>query len=169
MTQNPELALLLASFSRNGRVNEAVLDAVAETDLASADGQGGWSVGQHLGHQAYFRYEWLSFISPPHAKDLPLVISGDEPNIYLTTQNLSEIKQAFSAGDVAALQAVESAIGEDRSFEGAYESHPAHFLQHILIHDAHHRGQVMSLLRENGRTPEQMAELERATWPVWRE
>lgn len=167
MSQNPEFALLLESFGRNAKVNKAVLNAVTEADLTSADGQGGWSVGQHLGHQAYFRYEWLSFISPPHAENLPLVIDGDE-QFRLTTQSLGEIAEAFSAGDAAALKAVESAVEEGRSFEGAYESHPAHFLQHILIHDAHHRGQVMSLLRENGRTPEQMAELERATWPIWR-
>ena len=168
MSQNVE-SLLLTSFDRNTRVNKAVLNAITEADLASADGQGGWSVGQHLGHQAYFRYEWLSFISPPHAENLPLVIDGDEQNFRLTTHDLGEIAEAFSAGDAAALKAVESAIEEGRSFAGAYESHPAHFLQHILIHDAHHRGQVMSLLRENGRTPEQMAELERATWPIWRE
>ena len=81
MTQNAELGLLLESFSRNGRVNEAVLNVITEADLTSADGQGGWNVGQHLGYQAYFRYEWLSFISPPHAENLPLVIHGDEQKL----------------------------------------------------------------------------------------
>ena len=168
MTQHPELALLLQSFERNGQVNEVVLNTLSETDLAFSDGQDGWSVGQHLGHLAEFRHDWLSFISPTHAKGIPSVIEGDGKNFHLTTQSMAELAQAFSVGDAAALTAVLNALDEGRSFEGAYESHPAHFLQHILVHDAHHRGQVLSLLRKSGRTPEQMSELDEATWPIWR-
>ena len=169
MVQNPELALLLESFSRNARVNEAVLSTITEADLMLEDGQGGWSVGQHLGHLAEFRYNWLQFISLPHAENIPSVVEGDWQNFQLTTQNLDDIKQAFSAGDAAALKAVMSALGENRSFEGAYKSHPAHFLQHIIVHDSHHRGQILSLLRRGGWTREQLGALDDATWTIWNE
>lgn len=169
MSQRTDVDLLLQSFERNTRVNEAVLSAISEQDLAVSDGQGGWSVGQHLGHLAEFRHDWLGYISPIHAEGIPSVVEGDEQNFHLTAQSLDELRQAFTVGDAAALNAVLSALDEDRSFEGAYQSHPAHFLQHILVHDAHHRGQVLSLLRKSGRTLEQMDELDDATWPVWRE
>lgn len=169
MTQKPELTLLLESFNRNAHVNEVILDTLAEADLALGDGQGGWNVGQHLGHLAEFRYGWLSFISPPHAKDIPSVLEGDAQNPQMTTQNLAEIKQAFTAGDAAALGAVTSALDENRSFEGAYKSHPAHFLQHIIVHDSHHRGQILSLLRRGGWTREQLNALDDATWTFWNE
>lgn len=169
MTENAELRLLLESFSRNGHVNEVALDTMTEADLTLADGQGGWSVGQHLGHLAEFRYGWLSFISPQHAKDIPSVARGDEHSFHPTAQNLGELKEAFAAGDAAALVAVTSALDEDRSFEGAYGSHPAHFLQHIIVHDAHHRGQVVSLLRRGGWTREQLGTLDDATWSIWNE
>ena len=165
----PELALLLESFSRNGQVNDVILSTLTETDLALEDGQGGWNIGQHLGHLAEFRYGWLNFISPQHAEAIPSVAEGDQQNFHLTTQNLDDIKQAFVAGDKAALEAVTRALNENRSFEGAYKSHPAHFLQHIIVHDSHHRGQVMSLLRRGGWTREQLGTLDDATWTIWNE
>ena len=169
MAQNAELGLLLESFSRNGHVNDVILDTLTEADLAVSDGQGGWNVGQHLGHLAGFRPNWLRFISPPHAEGIPSVVAGDWQTFHLTTQNLAEIKQAFAAGDAAALKAVMSALEENRSFTGAYKSHPAHFLQHIIVHDSHHRGQVMSLLRRGGWTRAQLDALDDATWTIWNE
>lgn len=169
MNQHPEVALLLESFKRNGRVNEAVLSALSEEDFSISDGQGGWSIGQHLGHLAEFRYGWLSRISPIHAEGIPSVVDGDEQSFHLTAQTMDELRQAFSVGDEAAANAVLSPLDEGRSFERAYTSHPAYFLLHILVHDAHHRGQVMSLLRQSGRTFDQMEELDDATWSIWRE
>ena len=69
---------------------------------------------------------------------------------------------------------MQDALQEGRKFddpwkEGAYQSNPAHFLQHTIVHDSHHRGQIMALLRMNGRSQEQMEEIEEATWPIWRE
>ncbi len=169
MNQNPELGLLLESSSRNSRVNEVILSTITEKDLILADGQGGWSVGQHLGHLAEFRYGWLNFISPQHAKDIPSVVEGDAQDFHLAAQSLDELKGSFAAGDAAALQAVTDALEEGRLFEGAYNSHPAHFLQHIIVHDAHHRGQVVSLLRRGGWTREQLDALDDATWSIWNE
>lgn len=169
MTQHSQFDLLLESFGRNGRVNNVVLNAVSESDLTFTDGQGGWSIGQHLGHFVGFRDQWLSVVSPEHAREVPAVLEGDGQNFQLSVTSVAELARAFSLGDAAVKAAVLAALSEERAFSGAYESHPAHFLQHVLIHDAHHRGQVISLLRKSGRTPEEMAALEAATWPIWRE
>lgn len=169
MTPDPELILLLESFDRNARVNRKVLDAIAMSDLETSDGRGGRSIGQLLGELAEFRYGWLSMISPRHAEGIPSVVEGDESSFELTAKSMDELATAFAAGDDAAKRAVLEAIGEGSSFERAYTSHPAHFLQHILVHDAHHRGQIMTLLRQSGRTAEEMDALEGATWPIWRE
>ena len=164
-------AVLAESFARNGRVNAALLASLTEADLDLWDNAGGWTVGQHLGHLAGFRKGWLSEISPPHAEPLHYIISISRATgaFVLSTHDLSEIAATFSAGDAAALSAVQQALAQGYSFAGTYESHPAHFLQHILVHDAHHRGQIMTLLRRGGRSKEQMDELDDVTWPVWRE
>jgi uncharacterized damage-inducible protein DinB len=169
MATPPELTLLLESFDRNGRLNREMLDAIPFSDLDLSDGQGGRSIGQLLGELAAFRHGWLSHISPEHAEGIPSVIEGDELDYEMTAQSMDELTAAFAAGDAAAKRAVLDALEEGRSFEGAYTSHPGHFLQHILVHDAHHRGQIMTLLRQGGRPAEDMDALERATWPIWRE
>ena len=161
-----DLTLLLESFRRNGRVNEFLLGAITETDLDLSDGRGGWTVGHHLTHMAGFRQDWLSNISPAHAEGLAAVSKGAE------LRDPQELAAAFRAGDEAALKAVQAALDEGRSFEdpwneGTYQSNPAHFLQHIIVHDSHHRGQVMALLRGGGRTTQQMDKLD-DHWGIWR-
>ncbi|WP_407571095.1 DinB family protein [Deinococcus altitudinis] len=158
-------ALLLESFSRNGRVNAAMLAALTPSDLALEDGPEGNSIGELLAHMAGFRRGWLENISPPHAEGLSKV------NDAADAQTLGA---AFSAGDAAALKAVQDALAEGRAFadpwkEGVYASDPAHFLQHTIVHDSHHRGQIAALLRQSGWTKERLESLEEATWPIWRE
>jgi len=158
-------ALLSESFARNGRVNAALLAALTPGDLALKDGSEGNSVGELLAHLAGFRRGWLENISPPHAEGLTKV--DDDADT-------AALGAAFSAGDAAALKAVQDALREGRIFddpwkEGAYASNPAHFLQHTIVHDSHHRGQITTLLRRSGWTKERLEALEEATWPVWRE
>ncbi|WP_424951990.1 DinB family protein [Deinococcus sp.] len=158
-------ALLIESFARNGRVNSAVLAALTPADLALSDGPESNSVGELLAHMAGFRRGWLENISPPHAEGLSKVEDDAD---------LDTLRAAFTAGDVSALKAVQEALAEGQVFddpwkEGAYASNPAHFLQHAIVHDSHHRGQIATLLRQSGWTKERLEGLEEATWPVWRE
>lgn len=166
--------LLLEAYRRNGRVNAALLSALTPADFDLSDGRGGWTVGQHLGHLALFRVGWLGLISPADAQGLPEVVEGDWQNFALTERDPARLAEAFRLGDEAALRAVQLAVAEGRTFpdpygEGTYQAHPAHFLQHIIVHDSHHRGQVMSLLRQGGRSAEQMEQLASPMWAIWRE
>ncbi|GGK31983.1 damage-inducible protein DinB [Deinococcus malanensis] len=161
--------LILSTFRRNARVNAVLLATVTAADLDLGDGRGGWSVGQHLGHLAGFRAGWLSHISPAHASGLPEVVAGTEERFWLTTRDVAQLADALDRGDEAALNAVQAALTEKRGFDGVYTSHPAQFLIHTLVHDSHHRGQIMSLLRQGGRAPIEMDILDRQTWAIWRE
>jgi uncharacterized damage-inducible protein DinB len=169
MDHPPELTLLLESFARNTRVNLAMVDALTLDDLDTSDGRGGRTISELVGELVAFRKEWLSYISPAHAEDLPWFIQIEQSSYRLTTSSLAEVAEAFQLVDEAARTAVLDAVEQDRSFEQAYESHPGHFLQHAIVHDSHHRGQIMTLLRQSGRTAEQMDALERVTWSIWRE
>lgn len=164
-----EVDLILESFERNGRVNRAVLASLKMSDLEHDDRAGGWNVGKHFGDMAGFRYGWLMRVSPQHAESVPSVVEGDPTNFWLAVESIDELQHGFDAGDAAVLEAVMSALDEGRKFEGAYQSHPAHFLQHTIVHDSHHRGQIMALLRRGGRPAEERERLENGTWPIWRE
>ena len=162
---------ILEAFARNGEVNAAFLAAIRDDDLGVSDDHGGWSVGLHLGHVAEFRHDWLRYVSPAHAEGIPSVVDGDPEGagFRLTATTVVEIAAAFVAGDAAALAAVRGALAAGRPFEGAYGSGPTAFLVHTIVHDAHHRGQVASLLRSRGRRSRaELDALDGATWSVWR-
>ncbi len=160
---------LLLAFERNSRVNAAVLAAISDDDLTFATG-GGWSIGKHLCHLASFRKGWLYVISPARAEALrPLIEFVGEEDFNPLATTVEEIAEGFREGDAAALAAVQEALAEGRAFEEVYQSNPVNFLVHAVVHDAHHRGQVVSLLRQNGRTFDEMEALDQATWPIWRE
>jgi uncharacterized damage-inducible protein DinB len=170
MTRPIEIDLLVEAFRRNAEVNRAVLESLSFDDLGVADGRGGWSIGQCLGHAIEFRYGWLSIVAPAHAEAIPSVAdSGEDGAPRLTASSIGELVAALAVADAAVLAAVDERLDAGTAFEGAYESHPAQFIVHTLVHDAHHRGQLMSLLRARARrTREQMDELDAATWPIWR-
>jgi uncharacterized damage-inducible protein DinB len=162
-----ELELLFEAFDRNARVNRATLATLDARDLDVADGVGGFSIGQHLADVVSFRREKLSRVSPPHAERLTDVTDGDAPN-WLRVGTIAELQAAFDDGDAAIRDAVLDAVREGRRFEDAYASHPAQLIVHCLVHDAHHRGQILALLRQAGRSAEERERLEDASWPIWR-
>jgi uncharacterized damage-inducible protein DinB len=167
MTEPPEVALLFEAFARNARVNRAMLATLDMSVLAYEDGTGGFSIGQHLADVVSFRREWLSRVAPEHAARVPDAIDM-HASTWLAAESVAELQAAFDAGDAAIRDAVSSAVAAGRSFEGVYQSHPAQIIVHCIVHDAHHRGQIMALLRQSGRTAEERERLEEATWSIWR-
>ena len=163
-----ELELVFEAFERNARVNRAVLSTLDMPTLEFEDGSGGFSVGQHLADIANFRREWLSTVSREHAERVPDPIDMNVPT-WLAATSVAELQEYFDVGDAAVREAVLSAVVEGRRFLGAYESHPAQLMVHCMVHDAHHRGQIMALLRQSGRSAEERERLEEETWPIWRE
>lgn len=170
------LDLLLESFRRNSRVNEFLFAHLTPQDYELSDGRGGWTVGRHLRHMAGFRVGWLWNISRDHAAALvnPDELDADgDPMWRWQNRPDTELLGAFQAGDEAAVKAVQAHLASGEPFadpwnEGAYQSNPAHFLQHTIVHDSHHRGQIMALLRQGGHSKEQMDKLEEH-WGIWRE
>lgn len=168
----PDLTLPLETFRRNARVNAVLLAALTPNDFDLSDGRGGWTVGKHLAHMAGFRADWLSNISPAHVEPLFRMVEG-QPVWRWQDHPPADLGEAFTLSDEAVLLAVHDALENNQPFadpwnEGTYQSNPAHFLMHTVVHDSHHRGQIMSLLRLGGHTREQMDELENH-WAIWRE
>ncbi|WP_309570583.1 DinB family protein [Deinococcus sp.] len=171
-----DLTLLLDSLRRNARVNTFLLGALKPEEYDLSDGKGGQTVAQILRHMAGFRVGWLWHISREDA--LPLLdptqkdADGD-PQWRWHDRAPNELQGAFTEGDAAAVQAVQTHLASGEPFadpwnEGTYQSSPAHFLQHTIVHDSHHRGQILTLLREGGRSKEEMDGLD-DFWAIWRE
>jgi uncharacterized damage-inducible protein DinB len=156
------------AFDRNAEVNAALLAALTDADLQVPDGRGGWTVGKHLGHIADFRYDWLRHIAPAHAEGIPEVIEEDGDDFRLTATTTGALHEAFEGGDAAARAAVREHLAAGTSFERVYTSHPTAFLVHAVVHDAHHRGQVLASLRAAGRPQAWLDAVDDATWSIWR-
>ncbi|HET8985119.1 MAG TPA: DinB family protein [Trueperaceae bacterium] len=167
MTIPAELTIVFESFDRNARVNRATLATLSMDDLTYGDGVGGFNIGQHLADIVNFRPDWLKRVSPEHAARVTDVTDGSDT--WLKVKSIAELQAAFDEGDAAMRDAVLDAVRESRSFKGVYETHPAHLMQHCIVHDSHHRGQILALLRQAGRSPEERERLESASWPIWRE
>jgi uncharacterized damage-inducible protein DinB len=168
MSVPAELTVVLEAFERNARVNRAVLATLDAAQLRYDDGMGGYSVGQHLADIVSFRGDKLGEVSPAHAEGLPDVIDGASPT-WLATERIDDLQAAFDAGDAALREAVLSAVTDGRPFAGLYGSHPAQLIVHCIVHDAHHRGQILALVRQHGRSAEERERLEDLTWSIWRE
>lgn len=163
-----EARLIFESFARNARVHRAVFETLTMSDLERGDDAGGWNVGQHFADMVQFRRAWLTRVAPAYAERAPNAIDEGSPT-WLRVQSIDELRDAFEGGDAAMRAAVLDAMNDGRGFERVYESHPAHLIQHCIVHDAHHRGQIMALLRRAGRSFEVRERLESETWAFWRE
>ena len=168
MTLPQEVGLVFEAFERNARVNRAVLATLDMPMLDHDDGMGGFSIGQHFADMVSFRREWLRAVAPEEAERVPDAIDMNA-STWLAATSIADLQASFDAGDAAVREGVLRAVAEGRRFVGAYESHPAQIMVHCVVHDAHHRGQVMALLRQSGRSTEERERLEEATWPIWRE
>lgn len=162
--------LLFLAFERNSRVNAALLASLGRRDLSFQSGDA-WGVLEHLMHLIAARQKWVAEVSPQHARKLRPVVdyAEDEQAFDPPWYDLDEIGDALRQGDAAAVAAVDAALAEARSFANYYRTDPTDFLIHILVHDAHHRGHIMALLRQVGRTRDELGRLADLSWPVWRE
>lgn len=155
------------AWRRNARVNEALLEHLTPELMSVTDGRGGWSVGQHLAEMLSFRKGWLSRISPRHQEHLEHLYRAVGDSFEPTTLEPAEFRDAFRRADEAALAAARDAQAAGGSYEAQeYSTHPAMFLQHALVHDAHHRGQLLMTLRLGGRRWE---DADDPMWAPWRE
>ncbi|GEM47996.1 DinB family protein [Deinococcus cellulosilyticus] len=159
--------VVLESFSRNARVNRSLLGALTSEHLNLRDPAGGWTIGQHLCDMIDFRRGWMETIAPEQTEKVTYLHTMlDERTFGPRTQNLQEIQQILDQADQVAVEAVQEKLSADAGFQKVYESHPLMFLQHALVHDAHHRGQILMVLRMNG-VP--WTESDGPMWAPWRE
>lgn len=164
-----DVDLLIEAFRRNGRVNDVLLSAVTEADFDLSDGQGGMSVGQLLEHLAGVRKVYLNRVGSKYAEQITAETEEGDQAFWKVTLDVGQLRQAFAEADAALLNAVREAANGGQSFQTHFASHPAHLLTLTLVHDANHRGQITTLLRQGGRSEEEMDRLAAATWPIWRE
>jgi uncharacterized damage-inducible protein DinB len=129
----------------NQRVNEYLLSAIKEEQLKDTANSKGRNVGEQFAHINNVRLMWIKAAAPELMEGL---IKVEKENSISKKLLLDALKKSSTAISTLLEQAFEA--GKVKGFK----PHPQAFLGYLLAHEAHHRGQLILALKENGHLPD---------------
>jgi uncharacterized damage-inducible protein DinB len=150
------------AWAANNAVNNELLASLSTAMLEAVTPGGGYSVAQHLAHMTECIKSWGMELEASRLKDLPDLYSNYEPStgMFDAETNLDLIKSVMLQTRDATLQTAELVTSTGNL---PHESAGA-FLIHMLVHEAHHRGQILIALKTAGhKLPD-----EEGMWLPWR-
>lgn len=142
---HPELIGALRDAARsNADVNDLLVAHLTTPEMLDArTPSGGFTVAEQLAHMAGTSKFWLMKLSAGAAADLPDLY---DPQRQRAERDPARIRAALDRTSAAVLEAATTAPDKG---ELPHLS-PAQFLIHTLVHDAHHRGQILLPLKTSG-------------------
>jgi uncharacterized damage-inducible protein DinB len=133
---------LIETFQINNRINLYLLDAIDEKYLTDVSPAKGRNVGEQFAHIHNVRLMWLKEAAPDLLKGL---IKIDKEEMKVTKKLLKdELTKSAKAVD----QMLEQSFVSGRV--KGFKPHPEAFAGYLIAHEAHHRGQIMLLLKQCG-------------------
>ena len=136
---------LIETWEISHRINEFLLTGIKEEYFKDVSVSKGRSVGEQFAHINNVRLMWVKVA----AADLLLSLRKIETDKPITKKIILD---AFEKS-TPAISAVLSKGFETGKIKG-FKPHPEAFLGYIIAHEAHHRGQIIVALKENGHLPD---------------
>ncbi len=142
----------------NSRVNGVLLEHLTPEMLNAQTPGGGYTVAQGLAHIFGTVQYWTHQFDEARVAALPdLDDLIEEENAVFDLERITNVKEKTEA---AALEAAEAAKGEGELPHSSLDA----YLVHMMVHDAHHRGQILLALKTAGHPlPD-----ENLMWGPWR-
>lgn len=129
----------------NSQINQSVLRHLTPEMLTAKTPGGGFSVAEHLVEVLYTpKYFGLKF-APERLKDLPNLLEVDGDG-FVVESDLEKFREAAPAIARSVLEAAEAATDKGDLPHTDVNT----YLIHMMVHDAHHRGQLFLALKTNG-------------------
>lgn len=129
----------------NDDMNRVLLEHLTADMLGVQTPAKNWSVAGYLAHMAGSKKWWASHISKEDIASLPDLYQETEGS-FIAEKNLENIKAVFDETSQTLLESAERAATKGALPYASID----HYLIHMTVHDAHHRGQILLLLRTAG-------------------
>ncbi|MEJ2287689.1 MAG: DinB family protein [Deinococcales bacterium] len=154
-----------AAWHRNLAVNQALLEHLEPAMLDARSPGGGATVAQLLAHMAATTKFWGALLDPERMMALPDLFHGEPesgaPGALEAETDLARIRAVWDRTAEAALATAEA---HPSGSEESPHADGAAYLVHMMVHDAHHRGQILLALKTHRHPlPD-----EEALWGPWR-
>ncbi len=136
------------AWNTNNAVNAVLLEHLTPDMLEAGTPGGGYTVAQHLAHMVECTKGWGMRLEESELKKLPDLYSNydEDTGEFDAEMNLERIKSVMIQTKNVVLETAKNAVGKGN----LPHSSPAQFLMHMAMHDAHHRGQILLALKDQG-------------------
>lgn len=157
------------AWRANARVNNVLLTHLTPEMLGAQTPGGGYMVARHVAHMINTVQYWGSLRDKVRLEALPSPIreydeASGKVEVETDLARLADIKRQT---ETTVLDVAEAEPDGAELLPGEWESPhatPDTYLIHMMVHDAHHRGQILLALKTNGfPLPD-----EDAVWGPWR-
>lgn len=136
---------LLETWEISHRMNEFLLMGIKEEHFDDVPASKGRTVGEQFAHIHNVRLMWVKVAAPELLatvqkieKDKPITKKIILDGFEKSTRTISSIlAKGFETGKVK-----------------GFKPHAEAFLGYLIAHEAHHRGQIILALKENGHLPD---------------
>lgn len=134
----------IETWKINHKMNEFLLNGIEEIHFSDQAVSKGRTVGEQLAHIHNVRLMWLKVAMPDK---FAAQVKIEKENI---NKEIISAEWAKSSEAIAELLEAGFAAGRIKGFK----PHPEAFLGYLIAHEAHHRGQIIFILKENRHLPD---------------
>jgi uncharacterized damage-inducible protein DinB len=139
---------VIEAWQINEGMNKILLEYLTPEMLAVQTPSKDWTVAGYLVHLAASKKWWGSHLSEEQVGSLPNLYEETSGKI-IAEKNPARIKDVFEQTSRIILETAENATDKGKL---PYPSIDVYLIQQ-MIHDGHHRGQILLALRSAGYTP----------------
>lgn len=136
---------LIETWLINASMNEYLLKGISDTHLKDIAVSKGRNVGEQFAHIHNVRLMWIKAAMP---ELLPSQKKFEKENPPSKNELLAEFKNSAKA-----IEEIIKAGLQTGRVKG-FKPHTQAFVGYLIAHEAHHRGQIILTLKENGHLPD---------------
>jgi uncharacterized damage-inducible protein DinB len=133
------------AWEANNKVNKILLEHLTNDMLNAQTPGGGYTVAQQLAHMTGTQKFWGARLNN-EVGTLPNLFDERNEKEFIAETNLAQIKDVMRQTNKKLLETAENAKDKGELTHVSVEM----FLIHMMIHDAHHRGQILLALKTAG-------------------